>query len=55
MAGRNELHESSPLLGLEDIKLRGRGGFSETGKEKYEMKNEGKRGLYRGGGVGEKT
>ena len=50
MAGRNEPHESSPLLGFKESKFEREGGVSETRKGKYEMKNEGKRGLYRGGG-----
>ena len=49
-AGRNEPHESSPLLGLEEIKFEREKGVSETGKVKGEMKMKDKRGLYRGGG-----
>ena len=50
MVGKNEPHESSPLLSLENIKFERERGVSETGKGKYEMKNEGKRVLYRGVG-----
>ena len=39
MVGKNEPHESSPSLGLEDSKFERERGFLETGKEKYEMKN----------------
>ena len=42
-------------LGLEEIKFEREKGVSETGMLKYEMKNERKKGLYRGGGVGQKT
>ena len=64
-AGRNEPHESSSLLGLEEIKFERERGVSKTGKVKGEMKIKEKRGLYKGllggggggggGGVGEKT
>ena len=47
--GRNEPHESSPLLGLEDIKFEREREVSETGKVKSEMKMKEKRGLYRVG------
>ena len=44
-------HESSPLLSLEDIKFKRERRVSETGKGKYKMKNEGKKGfIYRRGG-----
>ena len=48
--GRNEPHESSPLLGLKDSKFERERGVSETRKVKDEMKMKVKRGLYRGGG-----
>ena len=50
IATRNEPHESSSLLGLEDIKFERERGVSETRKVKGEMKMKEKRGLYRGGG-----
>ena len=53
--GRNEPRQSSPLLGFEEIKFEREKGVSKTGRLKYEMENEGKMSLYRGGGVGEET
>ena len=50
-AGRgSEPHKSLPLLGLKESKFEREREDSETRKGKYEMKNEGKWGLYRGGG-----
>ena len=49
-ADRNGPHESSPLLGLEDIKFERERGVSETGKVKGEMKMKERRGLYGEGG-----
>ena len=34
MAGKNEPHESSPLVGLEEVKFERERGVSETGKVK---------------------
>ena len=49
---RNEPHESSPLLGLEEIKFERGRRVSKTGKVKGEMKMKEKRGLYKGVGGG---
>ena len=42
-------------MGLKEIKFERERGVSQTRKVKDEMKMKDKRGLYRGGGVGEKT